>query len=262
MSQHHQSDSVEEARLLLPWYITGKLTDAEKELVERMLEQDASLRADYLREVNVVKLIRENNSLLKLTAVDTTQQRLDKLLKRIDREVPAISVEIEPIPTLTPNLNANSKKTRVKSPAISNVLNEILVQVKEFFTFSPTNALFASLIAVQIGLVAWYAYGSLKPNTSVENIYESASVVELPNTRNTANNNSLILLMEFNDKASIGQVKEFLGKWNARILDGPDENNYFKIEVKQGSANDKQVDSLVQQMKQDQSVVTFVGKNY
>jgi len=261
MSQYHQSDSVEEARLLLPWYITGKLSDAEQELVERMLEQDAHLRADYLREVNVVKLVRENNSLLKLTAVDTTQQRLEKLLKRIERETPAVALVPDPMPTLTLSVGTKSDKTAKKTKSVTNVFSELVTRLTDFFNFSPTNAVFASLLAVQIGLVAWYAYTDFKPSASAEKVYQSVTV---PETHTTAGNtaDSLILLIDFNDKASIGQVKEFLNKWNARILDGPNENNSFKIEVKHRSAADKRVDSLIQQMNQDQAVVAFIGKDY
>lgn len=49
MDLYPNGDPVEEARLLLPWYITGKLTEAERALVERMLEQHTDLKEEYLR---------------------------------------------------------------------------------------------------------------------------------------------------------------------------------------------------------------------
>ena len=144
MSQQTHKDPIEEARLLLPWYITGKLSEAEKALVEAALKQYPVLQEEYTQELKLVETIRLNADLLKLTAMDTTQQRLDKLLKRIEREEMPVSVE--------PVMPA-------KSNAVVKPRANLWQTVQQIFTdwfgsnslWKPANAIFASLLTVQVG---------------------------------------------------------------------------------------------------------------
>jgi hypothetical protein len=59
------------------------------------------------------------------------------------------------------------------------------------------------------------------------------------------------------------QVRDFLHQWDARILDGPNDLNMFKIEVKGVKpADQQQSDAVLQQMGQDQTVIAFIGREF
>ncbi len=44
-----------EARLLIPWYLTGQLSAEEQELVNKALEQSAELRQELLNEKKMMR---------------------------------------------------------------------------------------------------------------------------------------------------------------------------------------------------------------
>ncbi|MBU0654352.1 MAG: hypothetical protein KJ914_04370 [Gammaproteobacteria bacterium] len=251
MSQYQQGDPVNEARLLIPWYITGKLSEPERKLVASMLEQHPDLKEDYLRELRTVELIRSNDSLLQLTAVDTTQQRLDKLLKRIQREEETGAAGVTPSAMEPPP----GKKT-VAAAGWAAFFRGLLPSM-EWLT--PANAVLASLLLLQAGFAGWFAHSSLTESAQ-EKAYLTAEYVDGSNAVPVVN--GMVLLVEFNENAQIRQVREFLNKWNARMLDGPDANNLFKIEIKDVSASDQRSDAVLLQMQQDTSVISFVGRKF
>lgn len=248
MNSYPHGNPLEEARLLLPWYITGRLTEAEKTLVETMLAQYPELREEYEREINMVGLIRENSSLLQLTALDTTQQRLDKLMKRIER---------------TDHDKADTETSHfpppVAKPAKAGRWREFLRGLwPENGWLTPANAVFASLLAIQAGFIGWYAHAMTSNNT--ETVYVSASVVE--NKQPLPIVKGMVLLVDFNEESKFQQVRDFLRQWNARIMDGPDSGNLFRIEVRDVNPDDKRSDAVLQQMQQDQTLVSFIGREY
>ncbi|QTR50634.1 anti-sigma factor [Candidatus Thiothrix anitrata] len=248
MSLFPQGDPVEEARLLLPWYITGKLGDAERELVERMLAQHPSLQAEYRNELNMVGLIRDNASLLQLSTVDSTTQRLDKLMKRIERETqhvapPVVSVE-----------SAHHQPSVKPKPSWADFLRKL---IPDATWFTPANTVFASLLVIQIGLLGWYS-NSLTVNP--ETIYVSASVSETPAT--VAVTQGMTLLVSFRDEAQIRQLRQFLHQWNAHIIDGPDNNDLFRLQIRDVPATDQRSEVILEQMQQDQNVIAFIGREF
>jgi anti-sigma factor RsiW len=248
MSLYPPGNPLEEARLLLPWYITGKLSEPEKKLVELMFEQHPELHEEYVRELNLVGLIRDNNSLLHLTAVDTTQHRLDKLMKRIARdEVPKEGTEEVVGATLIP--------TR-KPFRLGAFLQGLIPDIK---WLTPAGAVFASLLAVQVGFIGWYVHAMTSKSAS-ENIYLSASVAEGKAAMPLVN--GMVLLVDFNGEATFHQVRDFLLHWNARVVDGPVSGNLLKIEVKDVKPSDQRSDVILQQMQQDQKVIAFIGREF
>lgn len=253
MSRYQQGDPVEEARLLLPWYITGKLNEPERTLVEDMLQQHPALKEDYLRELRMVDLIRANASLLELTTVDSTQQRLDKLMKRIQREENASPHVASPPLPHAPETRPHN--TSIKPGGFMETLRKF---IPTFEWLTPTNAVFASLLLIQAGLVGWFAHSSM--GKQQEGIYLSAS--DVSNEVAVPAVKGMVLLVDFNEQASIGQVRDFLNKWNARIMDGPDANNLFKLEIRNVAPTDPRADAVLQQMQQDPALVLFAGRGY
>jgi hypothetical protein len=233
--------NTEEAHLLLPWYITGKLSEPEKQHVESALASDPDLQADYQREQRMASMIRENASLLELAAVDTTDQRLDKLLKHIERETGKAQTQPE-----------QRRPAPAKPP--------LLQRLREWFNFPwlpSANVAFASLLAIQIGVAGWFTYLNA---TKQETIYTSAAVVE--DNAAASKPSGMTLLIDFKDDAAARQIREFLLKWNAHIIDGPDANNLFRIEVRDTPATDKRSELILQKMQQDQSVSNFIGREF
>lgn len=243
MSQYPHGDPIEEARLLLPWYITGKLSEPERKLVEQMLAKHPTLQDEYQRELKMVGMIRANTGLLQLSAVDTTHHRLDKLMKRIGQEERAKITHAAPPPT----------RPSVWLGGITASLQRLL---PTFEWLTPANAVFALLLLVQAGFMGWFIQSNQPPAGS---LYTTAAVAKDQNAISATK--GLVLLVDFHAEAQVHQVRDFLHQWNARIVDGPDDGNFFKIEVKGVQPSDQQQSSsILQQMQQDQTVIAFIGQ--
>lgn len=247
MSLYPHGDPVEEARLLLPWYITGKLSESERKLVERLLETHPELADEYQRELKLVDMIRANTALLELSAVDTTQQRLGKLMKRIEREEQTNPAE-SPVP---------SRQFAPKPAWLSEAKQWVRKLLPTGEGFTPVNAVFALLLLIQAGFLGWFAHSA---SHQQEGIYVSATVAGDSTAVPVVN--GMVLLVDFNGDARIQQVKEFLLHWNARILDGPNDTGYFRIEMKDVMSSDPQASTILQQMQQDNAVIAFIGREY
>ena len=75
---------IEEARLLLPWYVTQRLDELEHKLVEEALVISPLLRREVDEQRQISKLIANDESVLEISAVNTAEHRLDDLFERID----------------------------------------------------------------------------------------------------------------------------------------------------------------------------------
>ncbi|MEB4593506.1 hypothetical protein VSS37_21190 [Candidatus Thiothrix sp. Deng01] len=250
MSLYPSGSPVEEAHLLLPWYITGKLSEPERKLVESMLEQNAELKEEYLRELKMVDMIRSNSSLLQLTAVDTTQQRLDKLMKRIEREE---QTKKNTFPEQAIR-QANRKKAAF---AWRELWCSLLPQGSWLMS---ARAVFAVLLLAQAGLIGWFAHSYFDPQS---NVYITASAVDTVDKKaKVPMVSGMILLISFNESARMREVRDFLKQWNAHIVDGPDASNLFRIEIKDVPSSDQRSESILQQIRQNQVLVGFVGREF
>ncbi len=247
MSQQTHKDPIEEARLLLPWYITGKLSEAEKTLVEAALKQYPILQEEYTQELKLVETIRLNADLLKLTAMDTTQQRLDKLLKRIEREeMPSVSESIVQV----------KQQVKPRASLWQTVQQLIAGWVGGDSMWKPANVVFASLLAVQVGVLALYY---MQPQT----VYETVTYEDSTSASSSTKAKNLVVFIDFNKQASVTAVHNFLKQWSARVIDGPDSNDLFKIEFKNTQTlSESEVKQRMAQLEQEKNVVNFVGREF
>lgn len=243
MKQTPTGNPVEEARLLLPWYITGKLDALERSLVEQMLAHDAGLRAEYQRELKMVEMIRHNHALLDITAVDTTPQRLGKLLQRIEREAH---------PTAASVTAPTQPATRANSPWWAN-WRDYLPQAP---WFTPVSAVLAVLLLAQTAVLMWFI-NQEQPLA----IYQTVTTSD-PRDTAVPTPSGTVLMIVFKETAQIQQLNNFLQRWNARILDGPAPGNVYTIEVRDIAPDAKNSTLLPQQMQQEQSLVMFVGNSH
>lgn len=215
MSNQKSNKLLEDARLLLPWYLTGTLSKEEQAIVNRALEMFPELRKECALEEKMMRTVCDNTSLLELSAMDTTEQRLNKLLARIDKEAAEEVVKPDRVdvkPTSTPK--------------------QRLQQWWQHFWhgtgqgwFTPANAVFASLVALQVALLGLY-WGQT-PKT--ETVYSVANIEEAE----FDSSKKALFLVEFKPDATYEQVNMLLETWQARVVTGPvgDTKSFYIIEL-------------------------------
>ncbi|SKA88642.1 hypothetical protein SAMN02745130_02978 [Thiothrix eikelboomii] len=268
MSHLESNTLLEEARHLLPWYLTDKLSKAEQALVNRALELFPELQSELRQEEKMMRLVCTNTSLLELSALDTTEQRLNKLLARIDREEdkpeeaslhPLNSAPIAKNLVIPPVISTDSPKTR---PPVQKKWLEFLWRRPLFNLnwLTPANAVFAGLVGAQIALLA---YGQFANEPDVK--FSVASVATSSAQTNTDGKTELSrFLVQFADDAKHLEVCEFLNQWQAHIVSGPNAQSIFTIEMPVAPNIDKVAlaESIMQQTAQQSSPVLFLGPQF
>lgn len=266
MSNLESNKHLEEARHLLPWYLTDQLSQAEQRLVNQALELFPELKQELLREEKMMRLVRTNTSLLELSALDTSEQRLNKLLARIDREEdkPEAS-ELHSIPIAKNQVIPQAipvDKAKLAPPAPKKWLDFLWRQpLFNLNWLTPANAVFASLVAAQVTLLA-YGHFAAESDTQF-----SVASVATPTAQTVSTDGKTELgrfLVQFADDAKHLEVCEFLNKWQAHIVSGPNAQSIFIIEMPVANNIDKVAlaDSIMQQTAQQSSPVLFLGPQF
>lgn len=265
MSNLESNELLEEARHLLPWYLTDKLSKAEQGLVNQALELFPELQHELIQEEKMMHVVRTNTSLLELSALDTTEQRLNKLLARIERQEDKHETELYSEPVVTHQVLPSAATTHTTKPAAP--------AQKKWFDFlwrqrlfnldglNPANAVFASLVLAQVALLA---YGHFSPEPDVKFTVASVTTTQ-PQPVNTDGKTEISrFLVQFANDAKHVEVCEFLNQWQAHIVSGPNAQSIFTIEMPVAPNIDKVAlaESIMQQTAQHSSPVLFLGPQF
>lgn len=255
MSRQESNKLIEDARLLLPWYLTNTLSDAEQDLVNRALEASEELRNEFVREEKMMRLVKDNTSLLELNALDTTEQRLANTLARIDRE-----------DQMAERLSASAKQQSSGQKAPS-ALDSLWQRLRGAFDgglfgaewLTPANAVLAGLLSVNVGVMAIM---STSPGNDTQYISQSFEPAPISNAQ--PDGFKSLFLMEFQGSAQHGEVCKFLNDWNARIVAGPNNQNMFTVEMKTDKGRDAVAlaDNVMEHASQGNAPVVFIGPKF
>lgn len=293
MSRNNET-LLEEARLLLPWYLTGQLSAVEKELVENALGQFSELQAELKREEQMKKLVCQDAQLLELSALDTTPQRLENLLRRITRE------EEQKQESTTLNANAHLARPVVAQPKTTSVTapksNKWQEWLKNLFSIewlTPANAVLAGLLVCQVGVGAFYIAYQHNDNPKSETVAqanippvdpttasesgktdEDTSKYSLAGTEDQNDNQSVValadlkeherlLLVEFNPDAKISAIQKFLDEQHMVLVrsEKSDRPNTYTLKYKTHLDGDKLPAYLDELTEKYKDVISHLGKN-
>ncbi|MGO9132729.1 MAG: hypothetical protein ACLP8A_01600 [Methylovirgula sp.] len=189
-----QPDDVD---LMLPWYVTGRLSAAERARIEAALEADAGLR-------HRLALVREE--LAETEAVNEAlptppRASFDKLMAQIDlheAEHPRHMGLAERLMT-----------------AISNAIQSLSPR-----TLAWSGVVAAAVICLQAALLTGVLLKQREETT-----YKTASADTGAETGGT------YALVGFAGTASLQQVTDFLGSEHAEIIDGPKPGGFYRIKL-------------------------------
>lgn len=270
MSNLEPNTLLEEARRLLPWYLTDKLSKAEQGIVNQALELYPELQTELLQEEKMMRVVRTNTSLLELSALDTTEQRLTKLLARIDRE----DEKQEELKIHEQTLNTRHEApeaTQVAPENKASAPNQAKKPWPHFFWrtplfnldwLTPANAVFASLLILQAALLAYWAAAPQLPadNYTVANIEPEATVASTEDKTEVGR-----FLVQFSNNAKHGEICDVLNQWHAHVVAGPNAQSIFTIEMPVAPNTDKVAlaESIMKQSTtQANSPVLFLGPQF
>ena len=239
---------------LMPWYNLGKLSDAEKFMVDEALIKDPSLREQLSLDEDIMTKIVADPKLLDRSAFESSSVRLDKVLAQLDGSVAAKPVS-EPVQAAPKKQRSPGVLTRVKS-----YFMDLLAGSSHSFTY----AVFAALTVVQLALLMFFVV----PSTMQKNAdYTTASDGEsklaqapalAPSTDNKISGLVLLVTMEDNIQTE-GFTSKTLGDIKFDIL--PDDYGYYRVRLNK-TLTPKEIEVLKNELSHKNAKVIFVGEEF
>jgi len=212
---------------LLPFYATGRISDADKRRVEAALAGDAELaaRLDIIRD-DMAETVLLNESL-----GAPSPRALEKLM-----------TEIDTAPRQAPLL---TRATDGMSRGILGWLGGLLAAQP------PRRLAYATAAAIALIALQGVAITGLALRDGSAG-YQTASA---PGSRASER----YVLLSFAPEAKAGEIAAFVKRFDASVVDGPRANGFFKVRVGDASLSSAQVDAIATRMKSESAIVSFVA---
>ncbi len=223
----------EDIRLLLPWYLSGKLDAEELETVKHHLSEcaDCAGELEELRFMGVA--IAEPD--------DSLDSMLDMRLSEMESNIMDRISAFE------------DSRAPEKRPAAAPLKASLWERVQEFFEGfklplqMPAGV--AALVLLQLAIIIGLAY----------KIYlgEPEGYVVLSGPQETTAAGPVIIV-SFVDTATEAQIRETLSGINGRIIDGPKSGGLYIVELPTEGSSGKSVEQVIQNLKSERDVVKNV----
>ncbi|MCL4243810.1 MAG: zf-HC2 domain-containing protein [Candidatus Dadabacteria bacterium] len=227
--------SHEEIKLLLPWYLGGKLGADELETVKRHLSECTDC-AGEIEELNFMGAV--------ITEPD------EALGAAIEMRIPDMEADI--MDRINAYEDARAPESRpAAAPVKASAWDKVLEFFEGFeFPFQlPVGA--AALVLLQLAIIIGLVY----------KIYlgEPESYVVLSGPQETAASGPVIIV-SFVDTATEAQIRETLSGIEGRIIDGPKAGGLYVVELPAEAGSGKSVEQVIEDLKSEKDVVKSVFK--
>jgi anti-sigma-K factor RskA len=216
-----QQDPIE---ALLPWYATGKITAADRTLVEAALRKDAEL----VRQLDIIREEMGHVAHLNESLRAPSTRSFEKVMTGIAAEP--------------------------RKPALLTVARRGLLSWlgNSMMAFSPRTLAFAACTAVAVIAVQTIMLSGLVGQGSGGK-YETASA---PTVSVLAGNYAMV---EFVSTAQASQIAAFLKQFNATIVDGPRASGLYRIRIGDTVLSKNEIDSILESMKRQNGIVSQIA---
>jgi hypothetical protein len=210
-TRENTNESTEELKLLLPWFVTGKLSQADMRRVEAALHKSPELRHDLdIARDEAAETVPLNE------AMGTPSRRVfETVMAKVDAEAPERRKSQPLVDRLGRRLAAAFAGMRPRLLTVAT-------------------AAAALLIVAQAGIVTRLL---LK---SDQVVYQTASGPSAPTDGATA-------LVAFNDNATAGDIARLLQHFKGSIVEGPRAGGLYRVRFADASPAD--VERIVTELK-------------
>ncbi len=246
----------EHASLLLPWYITGKLTVSEKEEVEAILEISPKLQQELAQQQQLAQRVHDDPELLEMVAITTQEQRLDSLLERIN-------VDQE---------QQQDSQRSLWSQLSSDFITPFIKAFDRFLQPLSNNwarVAFALFFVVQVAILAvvtnktndspdivdgaFVSKGSQDTNYSIGAEYKLAEGKDFVPLDKTA------LVLQFTIQTSEKEINQLFQEIGAQVVEHPEGSTNYTVTLS-GTWSESDIDSLIRRLEKNNEMIRLVGR--
>ena len=216
MSEHNRSAQHRECQELLPWFITGRLSDKQAAGVELHLTECEECKAELDEQVRLRAQIRREDPI-----AYAPQASLQKLAARIDSE------EMRP-PAAASSQRPASRQSAGQARAVRLLIAAAIVET------------IALALLVSAGKITWFQ----KDN--------AARYVTLTSSAPVAAHGPVIRAV-FDPGTSLAELGQAIRGIDAQIIAGPSDADVYTLTLKHGTETDA-TNAAVAKLRADQHV--------
>lgn len=227
----------EEAIKLLPWYATGWLTPKERAFVQEMLNKYPELQKELELEYSVIQTVKEDKSILDLSAIESTEKRLEKVFEKIDT-------------IKTDSASAQKQGLHKNQQGFLQILSSFFSDYSNRFQYAGI----AVITALSIGLL----YTFVSPLMQQESVYTPATA---SSNSEKKDKNETILLLGLNTKPSDPRFKKLVQGIGGEISEISGKDGMYRMHLPR-KLSPAEIKELVQKITIDKELVWFAGEAY
>lgn len=215
----------EEIEMLVPFYVTGRISTEDARLVEAYLKRNP----DFAEHIELARDERAAAVSVNEALGFPSARSSDRVFEAIAREAP-------------PRMAAARAKGR-----------GLLSAVREFFTApSPQAVRYAAVAAAAVVLMQAAVVVTMLPRTDTTPGFQTASGPK------EAAATGVVALIAFQDGATLGDISRALTTADARIVEGPVQGGLYKIRFATGADGEAGAKQRMDALKSSTSIVKSV----
>ena len=251
---------------LISWYATGWLSAEERARVHKLLKKHPALKTYLKDEQQIIQSVKDDKSILNLSALESTETRLERVLTQLDdvavsqeNKLQSAESPIKPS-SIGANDNFNVASTSIGAKSIVAKLNQFIQTLFSTNTNALKYASFAS-ITLLVGLLV--AFIAPMVNHSLE---KQANTTFHPATVQTAETKKLKtiteLLVGLNKSGTDNTwLDQLLQKNGAKLSNVPGKDGLYRIQFKR-KLNPNEIKAILDQLNSHKESIWFSGEAY
>ncbi len=225
MPQRKIMEDRTEIETLLPWYVTGKLSDADVEKVDRYISD----HPDLAMQLDLINSERLETTLINEEITVPSSISIDRLMAGMDD---AFGPEQKP---------ANINWFRSVWSDISSAFKLPVVQ-------------FAGVAAALLIVIQSVSIGVLvQNNKTTGGAYTTASGPE------TSDSDGIEMLVTFNQSATAIEISNLLEETNGSIVKGPLAGGFYRIKFSIQEKSPEKIDALAKALQARKNIIEFIS---
>jgi anti-sigma factor RsiW len=221
-NQEHIPTEREEIEMLLPWYVTGRLSPAEQAQVDAYLDSDPEMAA----QLELIRSERHETVIGNEAISAPPSGAVDKLIAQVSQSAHA--------------------------PRSSDWIAEVMRPVREFFSAPTAGAVrWAAAAAAVMLVVQAVTIGTLVVKNEPGSTYGTASGQAETETGTFA-------LVRFAETATARQIADALAEHDLAIVDGPKPGGLFRVRLSNDKMDVRARDARIATLRNKPSVFMLV----
>ena len=243
MKKTNKNQILNKATELLPWYATGKLSNADANFMDDALAAYPELQKQLKVEQSTIQLVKNNPDILNASALESPEDRVNHVLDLL--EIPSNT-------NIQQKENSHNQNEAHSKNKLKQLFEKLFPVSRSFGSYQ-----YAGFALVLFALVAIVHNTFNKPTVIQESVFYPAA------KENTAFKNKTqqtVLLLGVNGKLDDPKLLKLLQNVDAEIDAVPEKDGMYRI-ILGKQLNSITLNALLDKLRAEEELVWFAGES-